>query len=771
MGLVEATLRIRGQVQGVGFRPFIYRKAVKFELRGYVVNLGDAGVEVVVEGDKEVIDQFLHEVERDAPEVSEVRAIKVSYGPYHGRFESFKIEKSRDVQGGLTGIFPPDIGICHECVEDMENPKSRWYNYPFTACAWCGPRFTAIKALPYDRERTHMEEFHMCEFCEKDYYDHMNRRFDAQGITCPYCGPKMMLYDSKGQRMEVDDVFKVVSELLVEGYIVAVKGIGGIHLAALATDDNIVMELRRRKNRPHQPFALMSPNLEAIRRFAVVNLEEEKLLSSWRRPIVLLSKRGGLISDLVAPGLSRIGVMLPYTGIHILLFKNIDEPALIMTSGNRSGLPMCIKNENAMKDLSGLADYFLLHNREIVSRCDDSVLRIISGKSVFLRRSRGYVPDPINLTMERGLAITVGAELRNAAAITIEGRCFLTQYLGDVVNLEVLEFEKTMIHRLLDLLRVTCDPDVIGCDLHPGYLTSRLAEEMSHEFGVPLVRSQHHHTHIVSVAAENGLSPDEPFVGIALDGVGYGLDAEIWGGEVLLADYSNFERRGHLEYLPMPGGDLCTIYPLRMLIAAISKVASEEEIRDITGNHISNGLPHGELEFQLILRSTRSRGIPFTSSAGRLLDSIAALCGICYKRTYEGEPAMKLEAAAMKGDPSRMDLRLEFLEEKGVYVLKTSNFLFELSEKLKEFNVFDVAALGERYLAEGMAEMAIMVAEDEDIKKIALSGGVFANEFITKCIIDRVSKQGLEILRHGLVPPGDGGIALGQSVISLANVM
>ena len=770
-GLVEAVIHIQGRVQGVGFRPFIYRKAVKLGLRGYVVNLGDAGVEVRVEGERSTIERFIQEVERDAPEVSEIRGITVSYQPYKGRFREFKIERSREIEGRLSGIFPPDIGICDDCIHDMENPSSRWYNYPFTACAWCGPRFTAIKALPYDRERTHMADFPMCKLCERDYHDPMNRRFDAQGITCPYCGPKMTLYDANGKPMEVGDVFKVASELLLEGFIIAVKGIGGVHLAALATDDEVVMELRKRKNRPYQPFALMSPSLEAIKRFAVVTPEEEAILKSWRKPIVLLRKRDGIISELVAPGLSRVGVMLPYTGIHLMLFKYLDEPALIMTSGNRSGLPMCITNDAALKELHGLADYFLLHNREIINRCDDSVLRVIRGKTVFLRRSRGYVPDPIRVPFKHGVAITLGAELRNVAAITLDGRCFLTQYLGDVTTLEVLDFEREAIHHFLKLLKVTRDPDVIGCDLHPLYMTSQLAEEMSRDFNTQIVRSQHHHAHIASAAAENGLPPDESFIGIALDGVGYGLDEAIWGGEVLLADYSTFERKGHLEYLPMPGGDLCTLYPLRMLIAALSKTASEDEIRDITQNHISRGLPHGESEFQLILKHSRSPDVTLTSSSGRFLDSISALCGLCYRRTYEGEPAMRLEAAATKGDPHRIRIPIEISEENGVYILKTSNILLELSEKLNEYSIYDVAAFGQRYLAEGVAEIASRVAEEEGVRKVALSGGVFANEFITEYIVDYLYQRGLEVLRHGLVPPGDGGVALGQSVIALANVM
>jgi len=771
-GMLEAELQITGRVQGIGFRPFIFRKAVKDGLTGYIINLGDAGVEVVVEGRRGSIEAFIRDVRGDAPPVSEIEGLHIVYRPYRSRFEEFRIDRSRDRGRVASGIFPPDIGICDDCIRDMEDPNSRWFEYPFTACAWCGPRFTASRSLPYDRERTHMDAFPMCRYCEAEYRDPMDRRFDAQGITCPLCGPRMALYDASGSEIRVEDVFEAAAELLRLGHVVAIKGIGGVHLAALATDDGVVRELRRRKNRPYQPFALMSPNLEAVRSFALPEADEEAILTSWHKPIVLLKKRhNAILSDLIAPGLDRVGVMLPYTGIQLMLFKRLSAPALIMTSGNRPGLPMAITNEAARRDLQGIADYFLLHNREIVNRCDDSVLRMIRGHRAFIRRSRGYVPEPIKVPLKTGLSLAVGAELRNAAALTLNGKCFLTQYLGDITNLEALDFEKDAFAELKNLLNITRNPDVIGCDLHPGYMTSHLAAEISQEADIPLVRSQHHHAHIVAIAAENEIPPDEPIIGIALDGAGYGVDGAIWGGEVIKSTYSNFERFGHIEYLPMPGGDLCTYYPLRMLVSALTKAVGDDEIRDITKNHIKNGLPHGDKERELILKQSRDERTLRTSSSGRFLDSIAALTGLCYHRHYEGEPAMRVEAAATNGDPLRIGIPPEIELDNGIYLLKTSDILYKLVKMANSVNISDITAFGQQYLASGMAEIALKACVENGIGTVALSGGVFLNGYITTELIDILSRQGLRVLYPDLVPPGDGGSAVGQSLIALAHVM
>jgi hydrogenase maturation protein HypF len=768
-GKVEAKINITGRVQGVGFRPFIYRMAVKNGLFGYVINLGDAGVEIIVEGPEVSIKQFLNDIEDNAPEVSDIEDIFHEYRPYRGRFNTFIIDKSKKTGKVASGIYPPDIGICPECLRDMEDNGGRWYEYPFTACAWCGPRFTSVKSLPYDRERTHMHDFPMCKDCEVDYYNPQDRRFDAQGITCSQCGPKMTLYDSVGKDIETEDVFSETARLLKEDSIVAIKGIGGIHLASLATKDDVLEEFRRRKDRKNQPYALMSPDLESIMSFAEVSVIEETHLTSWRKPVVILRKKHKIISDLVAPGLDTVGVMLPYTGIQTLLFKRLNEPALVMTSGNRRGIPMSITNKAVFEELRDLADYFLLHNRDIINRSDDSVLRVIDNNPVFTRRSRGYVPDPINVSINKGIGIAVGAELRNAAAIGTNGKVFMTQYLGDITSLESVESEKKAIKSMRDLLNITCNPDVMACDLHPGYMTSHLAEVMSRDMDIPLVRSQHHHAHITSVMAENCL--DEEVIGIALDGAGYGEDGQIWGGEVLKSTYVDYKRVGHLENIPMPGGDLCAHHPYRMLIASMSKHFSDDEIRDITKNHISKALPYGERELDVILHQSQSKDVLKTSSSGRFLDSIAALTGISYYRSYEGEPAIRLETLANKGNPDNIVFEPQIDSNNGKYVLNTSKLIKYLINNQNKLKNSDIAAYSQKYIVKGLVKIVRMESEASGITKTALSGGVFVNEYITSTMVKSLEHEGFEVFRNVLTPPGDGGSALGQVVTALHHVM
>ncbi|MDX1700768.1 MAG: carbamoyltransferase HypF, partial [Melioribacteraceae bacterium] len=627
-----------------------------------------------------------------------------------------------------------------------------------------------VKSLPYDRERTHMHDFPMCEDCNIDYYNPLDRRFDAQGITCSQCGPTMTLYNSKGKVIESNDVFTETSKLLQEGNIVAIKGIGGIHLSSLATKDDILEKFRQRKDRKNQPYALMSPDLESIRSFAKINSVEELHLTNWRKPIVLLRKKHKIISDLVAPGLDTVGVMLPYTGIQTLLFKKMNEPALVMTSGNKRGLPMAITNDAAFSELDELADYFLLHNRDIINRSDDSVLRIIDEKPAFTRRSRGYVPDPIEIPIKNGIGFAVGAELRNAAAIGTNGKVFMTQYLGDITTLEGLESEKKALQRLRDLLNITCNPDVIACDLHPEYMTSQLAEVMSRDMGVPLVRSQHHHAHITSVMAENGIENEE-VLGIALDGAGYGKDGQIWGGEVLKSTYIDYKRVGHLENIPMPGGDLCAYYPYRMLIAFLSKQFTDEKIRDITQHHIDSALPHGKQELGVILHQSRNANVLKTSSSGRYLDSIAALIGLSYYRSYEGEPAMRLESFANEGNPSNIYFKPIIDQINDKYVLNTSKLIKYLINNLNNYKYQDIAAFSQEYLVNGLIDIVKQASSDSGIRKIALSGGVFVNDYITKNMLKELKSEGFTVYRNTKVPPGDGGTALGQIVTSLQHVI
>jgi len=767
----QAKIFITGIVQGVGFRPFVYNLATANNLKGFVINRGDATVKIVVEGTKDDINCFVEQLKQKAPAVSNVQSIRIIWGAPTRQFDMFKIGKSERKIELYESNVPPDIAICDECIADILNPNSRWFNYPFTCCSHCGPRFTAIKELPYDRIRTNMGKFPLCDNCEKDYMDPRDRRFHAQGICCPNCGPKMSLYDRAGSIISVPDPIKEAARLLDEGHIVAIKGIGGFHLSAKTSEDGPISVLRKRKNRPTQPFAVMSKDLTAIKTYAIISKDEEQLLTSWRRPIVLLRKSQTYsLSELIAPGLDTIGVMLPYSGIHYILLKNSKELALIMTSGNSCGLPMSITNKHALKNLSYVADYFLLHNRQIINRCDDSVLRVVDNKTTFIRRSRGYIPTPVPLPIsnEKGLTVvSLGAELRNVGAIVHRNNCFLTQYIGDVTNLETLNYLIQALKNMQQLFKITNDASVIACDLHPRYLTSRLAEEIAKTKHSKLIKVQHHHAHLASVMAENKVPLDLPVIGIVMDGIGYGTDGNVWGGEIMKASYSGFERLGHLKPQPMPGGDLCTIYPLRMLIAILSTVMTKRDVYNITSRHITLGLPHGINEFDVIWYQIKNEPL-LTSSSGRFLDSIAALTGVCLKRTYEGEPAMKVEAVAAAGDPNKIPITPKIDRYQGKYVLDTSDLTQKLAEAAQNgHKPADICACAQKVLAQGVAQMAVFAAIDYGIDTIALSGGVAVNDYIVNTVKAYVKGHGLRLILHNVVPPGDGGLSLGQAVVAL----
>jgi hydrogenase maturation protein HypF len=766
--LLRGNINVHGIVQGVGFRPFVYRTAAKFGLKGYVRNLEDASVEIVVEGSKNQVQNFLKALKNEAPSVSSIRKIQVKYEKFSGEFRRFEIKKSNLKHLQYSSMIPPDISICDNCINDIVSVGGRWHSYPFTCCAHCGPRFTAVYELPYDRKRTNMKSFPLCKKCNAEYSNPMDRRFHAQGICCPECGPSVELLDCMGRKLLVDDPFKEAARVLEEGSIVAVKGIGGFHLAAKTTESAPLARLREKKRRPTQPFAIMSLNIEKVRTFAFVSKREEALLKSWQRPIVILRKKTPFpLSKLVSPNLDSVGVMLPYTGVHFRLLSCCNEPALVMTSGNKPGLPMVITNKTALRDLKGIADYFLLHNRKIVNRCDDSVLLQIRNKPVFIRRSRGYTPVPIQVPTnpdDNKLILAFGAEDRNVGAILYKGRCFLTQYVGDTDNYETLKYLENSLAHLKKLQKITCDPSLIACDLHPNYLTSRVAQEKSQKSHIKLIRVQHHHAHITSLMAEHFVKPDETMIGIALDGLGYGTDRSIWGGEIILANYDRFERVGHLAEQPMPGGDLCAKYPLRMLIAILSTMISWDEICDITSHHIQKGLPYGEKEIPIIEKQLKNPLILKTSSTGRLLDAFSAAAGICYKRSYEGEPAITLECYSNLGNWRNLKLEPEFNVKNGKIVLNTSKLLYDAVMSLKNHKLKDVCSAFQHYLAVGIAEIASKIAQKYEIRLIGASGGVMVNRNITCSLRDQLKYHMLHLKYHNFVPPGDGGICLGQAV-------
>ncbi|MGD8506633.1 MAG: carbamoyltransferase HypF, partial [Candidatus Bathyarchaeota archaeon] len=557
---MRVEVKVSGIVQGVGFRPFIYRIAVKNKLVGYVRNRGDAHVEIIVEGKQDDAKKFLQDLLEKKPPLTRIYDMTTEYVQDKGEFEKFKItESSKEVK--LSGsVIPPDIAICENCLTELRNPKDKRYNYFFITCTNCGPRYTTIERLPYDRQNTTMQEFPMCDFCQREYAAPVNRRFHAQTVACHKCGPTISLTTNDGQEIDSKEPIREAGKLLEEGNVLAIKGYGGFHVATATTKSGPIARLRTVKHRAQKPFAIMARNLQTIKSFAEVSTKEADLLTSYIRPIVLLKKSAGyFLSDLIAPGLHNIGVMLPYTGLHYMLFNGTQEPAFVMTSANPPSEPIVTKNHEALRKLGSLVDYFLFHNRLIAQRCDDSVVRVHGKKISLIRRSRGYAPEPIRLKEPVDIAVLgLGAELNATACVLLKDKAFISQHIGDAENIETLQFlKKATTH----LLRITnCETEAIACDLHPKFSTTMLAQELSGEHNRPVIQVQHHHAHAAKLMAEHNL---DEIICIVCDGYGYGPDGSAWGGEILhCTRKGEFQRLGHLEKQPMVGSDLATRYPL-----------------------------------------------------------------------------------------------------------------------------------------------------------------------------------------------------------------
>jgi hydrogenase maturation protein HypF len=751
---LRAEIVVSGIVQGVGFRPFVYRTASANGLVGFVRNRGDAGVEIVVEGEEGSVRRFVRDLKEKSPPLARIHSLVVKYEKDKSDFETFSIIKSsEDVE--LSGsVIPPDISICDECLKELRKPENRRHNYFFITCTDCGPRYTIIRRLPYDRQNTTMRSFPMCDRCLREYSDPSNRRFHAQTVACSECGPRAYLTTNSGQPMDCKDPIREAGKLLEEGYIVAVKGNGGFHIATATTQSKPIMRLRKTKHRAQKPFAIMARDIEAVKSFAELGRKEFEVLISYIKPIVLLKKSDEYyLSDLISPGLHTIGVMLPYTGLHVMLFDEVCEPAFVMTSANPPNEPIIIRNSEALKKLGSVVDYFLLHNRAIAQRCDDSVVRLHGENQSIIRRSRGYAPEPIRLKHSvRNCALGVGAELNVASCVLLRDKAFMSQHIGDVEKLETLMFlEETIGH----LTRLTNSKVArIACDLHPKFNTTRLAQKLGNSLECPLLPVQHHYAHVASLMGEHGV---EELIGIACDGFGYGVNGGAWGGEILHCRLDGFERLAHLEEQPMVGGDLATRYPLRM---AAGMLYGEVDIEEWLLSN-SKWFPHGEREIEVVLRQLERRSTPKTTSCGRVLDAVSALLGICYERTYEGEPAMKLESAAMKGkDVLNLKPKIEGK------ALDTTFLLKEIFDRRGGRSVADLACSAQSYLAKGLAELAVEEAERLNIKTIGFSGGVAHNEHITLTIRRIIEANGFKFLVPNLVPPGDGGISLGQALIA-----
>jgi len=752
---LRAEVTVSGIVQGVGFRPFVYRAAVENELKGYVRNRADASVEIVVEGNESNVKRFLQDLRQKKPPLARIHSLEAKFSEERKEFDRFSIVRS-SFEAELSGsVIPPDVSICENCLRELRDPKDARHDYFFITCTDCGPRYTIIERLPYDRANTTMQEFKMCPFCQKEYTEPANRRFHAQTVACPKCGPKVYLADKSGEAIGSKDPIRETGRLLEEGCVVAVKGYGGFHVATATTQDKPIIRLRAVKHRSQKPFAIIARDLETVKSFALISGKEADLLTSYVRPIVLLKKSPEyFLSDLIAPGLHNVGVMLPYTGLHYMLFDSVREPAFVMTSANPPNEPIVTDNDEAVRKLGGVVDYFLFHDRLIAQRCDDSVVRVHGDDVSFVRRSRGFAPEPVRLKQAVDKCVlALGGELNAASCVLLGDKAFLSQHVGDVENLETLRFLKSASKHLLRL--TNSKPDVIACDLHPKFTTTQLARDWSDELGVPVVQVQHHHAHGAALIAEHGL---DDIIAIVCDGYGYGLDGGAWGGEVLYCNgQGEFRRVGHLESQPMVGGDLATRYPVRMAAGILSKAAQVDKWLVANSVH----LPHGKKEAEVIIQQLNKGSGPLTSSCGRVLDAISVILGVCYERTYEGEPAMKLEAAATSGKDV---LKLQPIVKDNV--VDTTAMVHQVFNRRRAEASGDLAFSAQQYLAHGLAQVAVDEARRMGVDVIGFSGGVAYNEHITQAIESVVERSGLRFVVHRSVPAGDGGVSFGQAMLA-----
>ncbi len=732
---------LRGAVQGVGFRPFVYRLAHELRLDGWVSNTA-AGVFVEAEGIHAQLAEFARRIEQDKPPLAVLQSMEVSWLDVCG-LGPFEIRKSADT-GAKTALILPDIATCAACLREIFEPRDRRYRYPFTNCTNCGPRFSIIEALPYDRANTSMRKFAMCRECEREYHDPRDRRFHAQPNACPRCGPRLALWDADGAVRAQDDAALIAALAAIRrGEVLALKGLGGFQLIVDARNESAVSRLRERKRREEKPFAVMVASLAYAQELCEVDPLEERLLLSPETPIVLLRLRAGAaLAASVAPGNPHCGVMLPYTPLHHLLLHSLGTP-IVATSGNRSDEPICIDENEALERLRGLADLFLVHDRPIVRHMDDSVVRIMAGRELVLRRARGYAPLPVQLPSATGPILALGAHLKNTVALGVGQNVFVSQHLGDLETQAAHEAFMRTVSDLPQLYGVT--PERIACDLHPDYLSTKHATQLS----APIVAVQHHWAHIAACMAENELAP--PLLGIAWDGTGYGTDGTIWGGEFLMVTASGFERFAHLRQFPLPGGNAVAKEPRRSQLGLLFELFGAEVWNrpDLTGDFTSSELKP--------LRQMLAKGIntPITSSAGRLFDAVAALLGLRARSSFEGQAAMALEFSLDNpGDDSYpFDLR-----EGQPLIVDWGPMIMAI---LEDRGTQTAAVISAKF-HHTLAEMIVAIVLRSQQERVALSGGCFQNGYLTERTIARLTAAGIKPYWHQRIPPNDGGISLGQ---------
>jgi hydrogenase maturation protein HypF len=754
--MLRRAIDVSGIVQGVGFRPFVYDLATGLGLNGFVRNQ-TGGVLIEVEGEAHSLDRFLTELRSKAPPLA--RIDEVSWESCFPRGDpQFRIESSKHESAGSIFI-SPDVATCEDCLRELFDPQDRRFRYPFLNCTNCGPRFTIIRDSPYDRVRTTMATFAMCPACQAEYDDPHNRRFHAQPTACTSCGPRLRVLDTTGEEVEVEDPLAHAVAALRSEKIVALKGIGGYHLACRADSAPAVAELRRRKHRDEKPLAVMVADPRAANELCEIGPREHALLVSLRRPIVLLRRRSGApVADQVAPGNPFLGVFLPYSPLHHLLLRDIGMP-LVMTSGNRSDEPIAYEDPDARDRLSGIADVILTHDRPIHLRCDDSVTQCVAGAELPFRRSRGYAPEPLPLPVSCHRPIlAAGGQLKSTFALGRGRHAFLSHHLGDLDYYEAYRAYVDAIEHYQRLFAMR--PDLIVHDLHPDYASTRWARQ--HEGSIPLLGVQHHEAHIASCMADNGL--DERLIGVAFDGTGYGTDGAVWGGEFFTGDYRGFVRAAHLRYVAMPGGEQAVREPWRMAVAFLADAEQG-------GDELLGGRVPAKSIASVRLLINRRLNAPMTSSVGRLFDGVASLAGVRDRISYEGQAAMELEWLASP------------IATEGIYpfeILETSPQGSPLQIDTRPLFVAlaaerrlgqDQAVMARRFhstLAEMVSQVCSRLRERTGLDVVALSGGVFLNALLTKDVTARLENQGFRVYRHHRVPPGDGGLSLGQIAIAAA---
>lgn len=752
MSVGRQKIEIEGIVQGVGFRPFVYQTAVRLGLSGWVNN-DSRGVTIEVEGAAAALVEFGRVLCAEHPPLASIGSIRTGELPATGA-SGFAILESSSTTG-KTARISPDTFVCADCLNELFDPADRRFGYPFINCTNCGPRYTIIRDIPYDRPNTTMVDFPMCPACQAEYDDPHSRRFHAQPNACADCGPTLSLTDREGMALPGEPLAETIA-LLRQGRILAIKGLGGYHLAVDAANDMAVAELRRRKVRDEKPFALMSFDLERVASYAEFAAQEARLLQAVERPIVLLRQMTGhRLSPLIAPHNRYFGVMLPYTPLHYLLLK--DFSALVMTSGNQSDEPIAFNDADARQRLAEIADAFLQHDRLIHVRTDDSIARVMAGQALLLRRSRGYVPRAVLLPQALPNVLAVGAELKNTFCLTRGDQAFLSQHIGDLKNAEVLEALESGIRHLGGLLELA--PELIAHDQHPDYLSTRLAEEWPED--LPRVAVQHHHAHLASCLAEHGETG--PALGVIFDGIGYGADGTLWGGEFLVGDFSGYRRLAHLDLVRMPGGDAATREPRRMALAYLV-AAYGAELPDLP---LLRYIPDDQLKL-LLQMLAKGLNSPLTSSCGRLFDAVAALVGLRDTVSYEGQAALELEMCAAEGE--RGSYSFVLLQDCEPLRVDLRPLIRGMVADLQQGVAADIiSARFHNSIAELILEVCQFLRQRENLSLVVLSGGVFQNCFLTEKTVVLLEHAGFRVLTHALVPPNDGGLALGQAVIA-ANV-